>query len=179
MLMLFETRQTTQRETRGVYLLCLIPSAACRLQHEEVSDEKVCDDVCPRSSSGWVAYDRVEHYADSFGAVSTDRFGYTGTAIYYPAQSDYLGATNGSTINIGDRDLSLYILNGYDSGNMTVVMGLWWYATDPRAAPVTGTPTATRASASCSCSTGPPPPPPMPRWLSPATTTNWTTFNLR
>ncbi|MGO8688017.1 MAG: PEP-CTERM sorting domain-containing protein [Thermoguttaceae bacterium] len=118
-------------------------------------------------------------YAQSFGAACTDRFGYTGTAVYYPTQSDYLGATNGTTINIGDRDLSLYILNGYDSGNMTIVMGSWWYTTDPSGIPGYGNthgntgigflqlydPTAattTNASMGFSGFDG----------------TNWTTFNL-
>ena len=64
------------------------------------------------------------------GLISTDRFGYGGTAIYY-TQSDYEnGMTNGVAIDIVDRDLSLYIGNNcLESAN--IIMGSWWYTTDP------------------------------------------------
>ncbi|MEJ5170940.1 MAG: PEP-CTERM sorting domain-containing protein [Fimbriimonadales bacterium] len=66
------------------------------------------------------------------GAVSTDRFGYTGTTTRYATLQDALDGTNPlETIEIGNRDLSLFIVKDlpdyYDDAN--VIMGSWWYTT--------------------------------------------------
>ena len=88
---------------------------------------------------------------------------------------------NGTTINIGDRDLSLYILNGYSDGsqNQTVIMGSWWYTTDPSGIPGYGNTHGNTgigfiqlydatAATTTSASMG----------FSGFDGTNWTTFNL-
>lgn len=65
--------------------------------------------------------------------ISTDRFGYTGTVVRYDTLGDAQAGTNvKETISIGNRDLSLYIVEGLGSGNdMNAIMGSWWYTTDP------------------------------------------------
>lgn len=61
---------------------------------------------------------------------STDRFGYTGTVKRYDTESDARNGVNvQETVNIGNRDASIYITR--DTGNdMNIVMGSWWYTTD-------------------------------------------------
>lgn len=68
------------------------------------------------------------------GWVSTDRFGYTGTVVRYGSLADAQTGTNPmSTTAIGNRDLSLYVVDNapaFDS-DFNGVMGSWWYTTDP------------------------------------------------
>jgi hypothetical protein len=72
--------------------------------------------------------------AASAGYVSTDRFGYTGTVTRYASLQDAQAGTAATdTVTIGNRDLALYIVNdvpSYDS-DINVIMGSWWYTTDP------------------------------------------------
>lgn len=70
--------------------------------------------------------------AQAGGAVSTDRFGYTGTTTRYATLADALAGTNAlETISIGNRDLSLFVVRDlpdyYDDS--TIIMGSWWYTT--------------------------------------------------
>lgn len=67
------------------------------------------------------------------GAVSTDRFGYTGVVTRYGSLDDAKNGSNAvENYNIGNRDLSLYIVNDFPgSTNYNIIMGSWWYTTDP------------------------------------------------
>ncbi len=70
--------------------------------------------------------------AQAGGAVSTDRFGYTGTTTRYATLADAMANANPlETIAIGNRDLSLFIVKGLPSfyDDSTVIMGSWWYTT--------------------------------------------------
>jgi hypothetical protein len=72
--------------------------------------------------------------AGPIGYVSTDRFGYTGTAVRYSTLADAQSGQGAlSTTAIGARDLALFIVNGVPTyaANTAVVMGSWWYTTDP------------------------------------------------
>lgn len=71
--------------------------------------------------------------ATAGGLVSTDRFGYTGVVTRYDTLSDAENGVNAvGTYDIGNRDLSLYISNDYAGlTNWNVIMGSWWYTTDP------------------------------------------------
>ena len=73
-------------------------------------------------------------WAGTQGVISTDRFGYTGTVTRYDTLADAQNDTNAvNNYTIGNRDLSLYIVNGdpgYDA-DVNVIMGSWWYSTDP------------------------------------------------
>jgi len=73
--------------------------------------------------------------ASPFGFISTDRFGYDGTVTRFDSESDARNGVNAvDTIDITDRDLSLFIGNtpGVDIGvgDFNVIMGPWWYTTD-------------------------------------------------
>ncbi len=68
------------------------------------------------------------------GVISTDRFGYTGVVKRYDTLADAQAGTNqvGSDVAIGNRDLSLYIVDGvasYDD-DQNIIMGSWWYSTE-------------------------------------------------
>lgn len=61
------------------------------------------------------------------GVASTDRFGYAGTVTRYATLADAESQSNATdTVNVSDRDLSLYIDSDYN-----IAMGSWWYTTDP------------------------------------------------
>ncbi len=69
----------------------------------------------------------------SQGVVSTDRFGYTGSVERYANLSDALAGTNlVSTTAIGNRDLSLYVVQDMPAygSDMNIIMGSWWYTTE-------------------------------------------------
>lgn len=74
----------------------------------------------------------TEVYAGPMGAISTDRFGYTGTVNKYDTLAN---AQNGGTtgllesITIDNRDISLYIVNDYTAygTDFNSIMGSWWY----------------------------------------------------
>jgi hypothetical protein len=73
-------------------------------------------------------------YADLTGAISTDRFGYTGSTTRFATLQDAIDQVNPmQTITIGNRDLSLYSANGLGGGapDANIIMGAWWYSTDP------------------------------------------------
>lgn len=85
--------------------------------------------------------------ASEIGFISTDRFGYGGTVTRYGSLADAQSGTNSTdTVNIADRDASIYVssgssttgFNGGDDAN--IIMGSWWYSTavdqngDPRGA---------------------------------------------
>ncbi len=66
------------------------------------------------------------------GAISTDRFGYTGTVVRYATLEDAQNGNNPiDTVAVGNRDLALYIVNDYADydDNYNIVMGSWWYTT--------------------------------------------------
>jgi hypothetical protein len=67
------------------------------------------------------------------GAISTDRFGYTGTVMRYDTLADAQAQTNSTdTVTISNRDLALYIVNDYEAydDNYNIIMGSWWYSTE-------------------------------------------------
>ncbi len=72
--------------------------------------------------------------AGSAGAISTDRFGYTGSVVRYGSLADAQSGSNpiGEIISVDNRDLSVGIVNDYAdySGDMNVLMGSWWYTTN-------------------------------------------------
>jgi len=71
-------------------------------------------------------------FAGVSGAISTDRFGYTGTVYRYATLQDAQQDTNRiDTVTIGNRDLALYIVNDYEEYdlNYNIIMGSWWYTT--------------------------------------------------
>lgn len=72
--------------------------------------------------------------ASPMGAISTDRFGYTGVVKRYDTLADAQTGQNqvGDDIAIGNRDLSLYIVNDYAdySADYNIIMGSWWYSTE-------------------------------------------------
>ncbi|HOK95872.1 MAG TPA: PEP-CTERM sorting domain-containing protein [Anaerohalosphaeraceae bacterium] len=71
-------------------------------------------------------------FAATAGAISTDRFGYTGTVVRYGSLDDAKTNSNPiDTITIGNRDLSLYIVNNFETydDNYNIIMGSWWYTT--------------------------------------------------
>jgi len=72
--------------------------------------------------------------AGSAGLVSTDRFGYDGTIKRYSTLADAQAGTNSvDTIDVDDRDLSLFIANDDISvSDYNIAMGSWWYTTDPQ-----------------------------------------------
>ncbi|MFP4307639.1 MAG: PEP-CTERM sorting domain-containing protein [Desulfococcaceae bacterium] len=74
-------------------------------------------------------------WALSSGAISTDRFGYTGVVKRFDTLDDAQNGVNqvGTDIEIGNRDLSLYVVNDYSDFNTdyNIMMGSWWYTTDP------------------------------------------------
>lgn len=77
--------------------------------------------------AGSVAFGNVS------GAISTDRFGYTGVVTRYASLADAQAGINaGATYTIGNRDLSLYIVNDLASYDFdaNVIMGSWWYSTE-------------------------------------------------
>ena len=67
----------------------------------------------------------------------TDRFGYTGTAIYYPTQSDYLGTPTAPPSTLATATCHCISSTATPTArqNQTVVMGSWWYTTDPSGNP--------------------------------------------
>lgn len=71
------------------------------------------------------------------GAISTDRFGYTGTVYRYDTLANaqtHNGVTGlVETIAVGNRDLSLFIVNGFPQyySDANVIMSAWWYTTEP------------------------------------------------
>jgi len=72
-------------------------------------------------------------WASSLGVISTDRFGYSGTVTRYATLADAQSGTNAvGSYAIGNRDISLYIVNGIPSydADINVIMGSWWYTTD-------------------------------------------------
>lgn len=67
------------------------------------------------------------------GLVDTDRFGYTGTITRHDSQTDAESGTNVTeTINVGDRDLALFIAQNDTevSSDYNIIMSSWWYTTD-------------------------------------------------
>lgn len=58
----------------------------------------------------------------------TDRLGYTGTAVRYDSMDDLLNGVNvQDTVTIGNRDVTIfYVEDAYN-----IVMGSWWYSTQP------------------------------------------------
>ena len=70
-------------------------------------------------------------YANLPGGISTDRFGYTGTVTKYASEAAARAGQGGQQIQIGARDLSLFIFSGLptQSADMNVIMGSWWYTT--------------------------------------------------
>lgn len=76
-------------------------------------------------------------FADTLGGwISTDFFGYTGTVTRYATLADAQSQTNPvSTTVIGNRDLSLYIVDNAPSfdSDANIIMGSWWYTTGPSA----------------------------------------------
>ena len=65
------------------------------------------------------------------GIASSDRFGYEGTITRYGSLIDAQSGTNSiETLNIMDRDLSLYMANN-DSveSDFNYMSGSWWYTT--------------------------------------------------
>lgn len=59
------------------------------------------------------------------GVASTDRFGYAGVITRYNSLADAQAGTGAiDTVNVVDRDLSLYIDSNYN-----IMMGSWWYTT--------------------------------------------------
>ena len=74
--------------------------------------------------------------AGLIGTVSTDRFGYVGTIRKYDSLANAT-TNNGSTgfvstYAITDRDLALFVSNG-QAADANILMGSWWYTTDPSA----------------------------------------------
>ncbi|MFO7724427.1 MAG: PEP-CTERM sorting domain-containing protein [Oceanipulchritudo sp.] len=58
---------------------------------------------------------------------STDRLGYTGTALRYDSLSDAQdGVSETDSVSFQDRDASIY----FEDGQWNVAMGSWWYTTD-------------------------------------------------
>lgn len=75
----------------------------------------------------------VPAWASSLGVISTDRFGYSGTVTRYATLADAQSGANAiGSYAIGNRDLSLYIVNGMPSfgADYNIIMGSWWYTTD-------------------------------------------------
>lgn len=70
--------------------------------------------------------------ASTGGFVSTDRFGYSGTVTRYGSLADANSGTGAlDTINIGDRDLSLFFAqNDTVESDFNYMGGSWWYTTD-------------------------------------------------
>lgn len=70
--------------------------------------------------------------ASPMGAIVTDRFGYEGVVTKYETLENAQNGTSPiETINVTERDLSLYIVNDYAAidNNINVIMGSWWYTT--------------------------------------------------
>ena len=70
-------------------------------------------------------------FAGAAGAISTDRFGYTGIVNRYATLADAQAQINPiDTVEIGNRDLALYLVNDYASydTNYNIIMGSWWYS---------------------------------------------------
>lgn len=66
------------------------------------------------------------------GLVSTDRFGYEGTITRYGSLIDAQSNSNSiETLNIMNRDLSLYVANNDSTeADFNYMGGSWWYTTD-------------------------------------------------
>lgn len=63
---------------------------------------------------------------------STDRLGYSGTAVKYDTQFDLDNKVNAvDTVNFSDRDAALF----FEDGSAAIAMGSWWYTTDPGGSP--------------------------------------------
>ncbi len=67
------------------------------------------------------------------GVISTDRFGYEGTITRYNTLIDaQMGLNSMETLNIMDRDLSLYVANNDSTeSDFNYMAGSWWYTTNP------------------------------------------------
>ena len=78
--------------------------------------------------------------AADMGLVSTNRFGYEGTAVRYDTMSDALAGVNSTgTININDRDLALVVASDDTSvTDRTQMLGSWWHTTDTFYSPTEG-----------------------------------------
>ena len=70
--------------------------------------------------------------AQTGGLISTDRFGYSGTVQRFATMADAQAGTNAiDTINVGNRDLSLFTAqNDTSASDQNVMLGSWWYTTD-------------------------------------------------
>ena len=69
--------------------------------------------------------------ANSVGTAQTDRFGYAGTIHRYATLADAQAGTNATdTINVSNRDMSIWV-NTMPGQEANIVMGSWWYSTDP------------------------------------------------
>jgi hypothetical protein len=81
-----------------------------------------------------LAFWSFSSFASTMGAISTDRFGYTGTVERYTSLGDAQSQSNqvGSDIEIGNRDLALYVVNDYNSydTDSNIIMGSWYYSTE-------------------------------------------------
>jgi len=65
------------------------------------------------------------------GFIATDRFGYTGTIERFNSLGDARAGTDATqTVDIGNRDLSLFIRSGLEEPDYNVALGSWWYTTD-------------------------------------------------
>lgn len=78
--------------------------------------------------------------AANAGFVSTNRFGYEGTAVRYDTMADAMAGVNSTdTINITDRDLAISIANNDTSvSDRTQFLGSWWHTTDTFYSPTEG-----------------------------------------
>jgi len=86
--------------------------------------------TCYATLIGLIAASSV--FANLGGAISTDRFGYTGTVLKYNTLEDAKSGQNlQQTIAISDRDLSLFVVDNLGSyyNNASIIMGSWWYTT--------------------------------------------------
>ncbi|TVQ32725.1 MAG: hypothetical protein EA376_05010 [Phycisphaeraceae bacterium] len=74
------------------------------------------------------------------GFVSTNRFGYEGTALRYDTMADALAGVNSTdTINITDRDLAMVVASDDTSvADRTQFLGAWWHTTDTFYSPTEG-----------------------------------------
>lgn len=76
----------------------------------------------------------AQAWAVQSGAISTDRFGYTGTVTRYESLTNALAQVDAvDTVTVGNRDLSIFVTSDMPSvyPDFTGIMGSWWYTTSP------------------------------------------------
>ncbi len=62
------------------------------------------------------------------GIIVTDRFGYEGTVLRFDSLEDaQAGVDPIDNVSVSERDLTIYVDDTYN-----IVMGSWWYTTDPQ-----------------------------------------------